>query len=256
MINILDAGNRYKAAGMHFGLSMGVAILAALVVFGLWYPWPYRQMSGGQQLFLMIVSIDLILGPLLTLAVFTPRKRRKVMFGDLVVIVALQLCALAYGLHIVHVARPVALVFEGERFRTVSDNDVVHKELPNALVAVKNLSLSGPVVLGTRVPANEIEKIKSIEWAMEGIDIGRRPSFWQPYSQSVAAALAKARPLSALYKQYPASRTIIDEAAARSGRKPEQLKFLPVVSMRGDWSALLDAQSGDVVGFVPIEGFF
>src|SRR5947209_6892165 len=108
MINILDAGNRFKASGMHLAWSAGAATLAALLVFAVWYPWPYRQMSGGQQLFLLVVSVDLILGPLLTLTVFNPRKPRKVLLRDLVIIVAFQLSALMYGLHTVYVARPVA----------------------------------------------------------------------------------------------------------------------------------------------------
>ena len=157
MINILDARNRYKAAGIHFGWSACVGLLAALMVFAVWYPWPYREMSGGQQLFLMIVSIDLVLGPLLTLAVFNPRKLRTVMFRDLAVIVTVQLSALVYGLHVVHIARPVALVYEGTRFRTVSDVDVVHEELSAAPVELKRLSLSGPLVLATREPKDEKE---------------------------------------------------------------------------------------------------
>jgi hypothetical protein len=256
MVNILDAGNRYKAAGMHLAWSACVAIVAALMVFALWYPWPYRELSGGQELFLLVVSVDIVMGPLLTLAVFNPEKARKVMFRDLAVIVAFQLGALAYGLHTVYIARPVALVLENARFRVISYADVAHEELEKADVEVRSLSLSGPLVMGTREPKDQTEKINSVELALNGVDIGQRPSFWQPYSRSAQTALKQARPVAGLYQYYKNSGPLLDQAVARTGRPAAQLKFLPVISFRGDWSALLDAQSGEVVGFVPLEGFF
>jgi hypothetical protein len=256
MANILDAENRNKAAGIHLFWSMGVAIVAAVMVFALWYPWPYRHLAGGQQLFLLVVGVDLVMGPVLTWSVFKRSKPRRVMFYDLAVIVALQLAALGYGLHTVYIARPIALVYEGTRFRVVSHADVVREELPLAPVALNTLSLSGPVVLGTRSPKDEVERVKSIELAMAGIDVGRRPSFWQAYAASAAEAAQKARPMALLYQHYPQSKELIDQAVAQTGQSAGQLKFIPVISMRGDWSILLDAKSGAVAGFVPLEGFF
>ena len=62
--------DRLKASGIHLILSLIIAALAALLVFGIWYPYPYREISGGRELFLLVVSVVVILGPLITLAVF------------------------------------------------------------------------------------------------------------------------------------------------------------------------------------------
>ena len=67
---------------------------------------------------------------------------------------------------------------------------------------------------------------------------------------------AIARPLALLSKHYPNSAELIDQAVAKSGRSADQLKFMPIISLRGDWSILLDAQTGEAVSFVPLEGFF
>ena len=48
--------------------------MAAGLVFALWYPYPYREISGGRELFLIVVAVDVIMGPLLTLAVFNRSK--------------------------------------------------------------------------------------------------------------------------------------------------------------------------------------
>ena len=65
-----------KAASWHVLCSVGVALLAAAVVFGLWYPFPYRDLSGGRELFFLVVAVDVVCGPLLTLVLFNPAKPR------------------------------------------------------------------------------------------------------------------------------------------------------------------------------------
>ena len=74
---------RLKAAGIHLGLSLVVALLAAGLVFGLWYPMPFREISGGRELFLLIVAVDVVIGPVITLAVFDRRKRWRELRRDL-----------------------------------------------------------------------------------------------------------------------------------------------------------------------------
>ena len=64
--------SRIKAASIHFGLSVLLAVLAAFLVFIVWYPYPYRDISGGRDLFLLVVVVDVVMGPLLTLTVFNP----------------------------------------------------------------------------------------------------------------------------------------------------------------------------------------
>jgi len=91
-----------------------------------------------------------VMGPLLTLVVFDRRKPRTALVRDLTIIAVLQLAALAYGLHTVYIARPVALVYEGGRFRLVTANDVREEELPNAPQAYRTLPLNGPLVPGTQ----------------------------------------------------------------------------------------------------------
>ena len=52
---------RLKASGIHFGISLTIALMAALLVFVVWYPYPYREISGGRELFFIVVTVDVIL---------------------------------------------------------------------------------------------------------------------------------------------------------------------------------------------------
>ena len=72
-----------KAAGCHLGLSVLVAVGVAVVVLGLWFPYPFRALSGGQHLFWIIVGVDVVCGPLLTTVLFNPAKSRRELTLDL-----------------------------------------------------------------------------------------------------------------------------------------------------------------------------
>ena len=103
--------DRLRASAIHLAISLGIAALAALLVFALWYPYPYREISGGRALFLILVSVDVIIGPLITLAVFNRAKPAKELRRDLASGGLIQLAALAYGLWTMFLARPVRRVF-------------------------------------------------------------------------------------------------------------------------------------------------
>lgn len=245
---------RARASALHFCLSLVVAALGALLVFGLWYPWPYRVISGGQELFLLLTSVDVVLGPLLTFAVFDPAKGRRHLQRDLAVIVVLQLAALAYGLHTVYQVRPVALVFEVDRFRVVTANDVYLPDLPKAAEQFQRLPLTGPWVLGARAMRDGRESTEALIKGFEGFDVGQRPIFWQPFELSKADALEKARPLATLVSRYPDRVTVIEAEMRGVGVRVEDAKFLPVIARR-DWVAVLTAK-GDLATFLPLDGFF
>src|SRR6186713_1890973 len=172
---------RLLAAGIHLGLSVLVAGLAAGLVFGVWYPYPYREISGGRELFLIVVAVDVILGPLLTLTVFDIKKPIKGLRRDLAVIAALQFAALGYGMWTVAVARPVHLVFEIDRFRVVHAIDVPEDELKQAPAGLERLPLAGPTLLSLREFASGTESFDATMAAMQGVSLSARPGLWQSY---------------------------------------------------------------------------
>jgi hypothetical protein len=255
MLQRLDFRRRARAAGIHLVISAAVAAMAAALVFGLWYPGLYRLASGGRDLFLLVTSSDVILGPLLTFAVFNLTKGWKHLRRDLAIIGAIQVAALVYGLHTVYLARPVAMVFEVDRFRVIVAADVYEPELPKAPPAYRTLPLTGPWLLGTRAPKAGDEHTDAIFMGVQGIDRANRPLFWQAYGESAAQALARARPVQVLLEKYPAQEGLIGEALKQLRLAESDAKFLPVVARGGDWVAILD-RAGNPVQYLPVDGFF
>lgn len=254
LVPALDLKRRARAAGIHLLVSLVVAGLAAMLVFGLWYPGAYRNLSGGRELFLLITTVDVILGPLLTFVVFDLRKGWPHVRRDLAIIGCIQLVALIYGLHTVYVARPVAMVFEVDRFRVVTANDVHEPDLPKAKPEYQSMPLTGPWLLGARAIQPGDERNDALFLGLEGVDIGMRPNFWQPYEQSRAEVLKAARPISLLLKKYPERSESIRQRLANLGEQEQQTMFVPVLA-RGDWVALIRAD-GSVMDFENVDGFF
>ena len=57
MINIRNI-SRFKAAGIHLGISAAVALGSLVTMLVLWYPPPYFKVMGGNELILLIVGVD------------------------------------------------------------------------------------------------------------------------------------------------------------------------------------------------------
>ena len=156
MANFKD---RFRAAGIHFAASLAIAAAAGLLVFGIWFPYPYREISGGRELFTLVVSVDVILGPLITFAIFNRQKPWTELRRDLAIVVAIQLAGLVYGLWTVSMARPVHLVFEIDRFRVIHAVDVPPDMVQMAPADVDPLPLAGPTLLSTRSFRSEAERV-------------------------------------------------------------------------------------------------
>ena len=109
--------------GSHLLVSLLVAVVSLLVVFGVWYPSPLDAGLGVASIFMLLLCIDVVIGPLLTLVV--ARQGKKTLKADLAVIALLQVTALAYGLYTVAQGRPVWLVYDHNRFEVVQAYEAV-----------------------------------------------------------------------------------------------------------------------------------
>ena len=247
---------RGRAAGIHLGLSAIVALLAAVVVFLVWYPYPYREISGGRDLFLLVVSVDVVLGPLITFAVFNRAKPRAELRRDLAVVALLQLAGLAYGLWTVHLARPVHTVFEFDRFRVVHLADVPVDMMDRVPSGIDAAPLWGPTLLSLRPFADAKEKFDATMAALGGVDLAARPDLWQPYDAGRADVLRAAKPVDELLARFPDRAAGIQAALQQAGRSAAETAYLPMISRKAvAWTVLLDARNADVIGYLPLDSF-
>jgi len=251
-----DWRDRARAAGVHLGASVVVALLAALLVFELWYPYPYRELSGGRELFMLVVGVDVVLGPLVTFAIFDRAKPRSSLVRDLACVAFLQLAGLAYGLWSVHIARPVHMVFEIDRFRVVHQADIPVDLEGRAPAGIEVAPLGGPTLLAVRPFASEQEKFQATMVALKGIPLAARPDLWQTYEAAKPRVLAAARPVSELRSRFTARSADIDAVLEKAGHDAAHASYLPVVARKAQaWTVLLDSGTAEVIGYLPLDSF-
>lgn len=245
----------FMAAGVHFGLSLVIAVLAATLVFSLWYPFPYRELSGGRELFLLVVMVDVVSGPLLTIVLFNPAKPRAELWRDLGLVALIQLCALGYGLWTVWEARPLFLVQEIDRFKVIAAPDLRGASTAGLPAALQPHWWTGPLTVAIREPKDAKERQRVMfESVQGGRDYAERPEFYLPYESAAALkSLQRAKPLAVFLQKQPDQQEAARKLAREKGADLAQWLFLPVVA-RQDWVAVLDKQ-GQIQGFLRGDGF-
>jgi hypothetical protein len=250
--NISSFPARLKATALHLACSAFLISAIAALVFGLWYPGPYRELAGGGRLFWLIAGVDLVMGPLLTLVVFNTQKKRAELARDVGLIAVLQVLALAYGVWTMAAARPVHQVFEVDLFRVVTANAVATQELQRAPQALRRLPLTGPTVIGVVKPTDPKALFEAMMLGAQGTHLASLPPYWVPYEQLRGEALRRSKSLDVLKPRNAAETQALAQAVQATGLPVQRLRWLPLVSARASWVALLDEQ-GQVVGQAAVD---
>ncbi len=247
---------RGQAAGWHMIASIAVASTAAFLVFGVWYPHPYDVLAGGSDLFRLVVTVDVVMGPLLTFVVFDRSKPKRELWRDLLVIVFLQLAALGYGLRTVYLARPVYLVHEVDRFRVVSAPDVDPVDLAQATESFRELPRYGVRVIGVRPSRDGAETLRALESALAGKDLAVTPQRWQELDDGNRQEIRqKASSIAFLRSRAGPSLPALERVIRDSGVPSEHLIAMPLVGRQDDWCVVIDGRDVRILAYLPINLF-
>jgi len=243
------AFSRWHAAGIHLLISASIATVAISIILGVWFPGPLFEAAGGLGLLYLLVGVDVVLGPLLTLIVF--KSGKPGMKFDLAVIGTVQLAALIYGCSVVFLARPAFMVFVKDRFELVSVVELDAAEVAKAKYPeFRSFSWTGPKLAAADLPTDPAGRQKFIELAMSGVDVQSFPEYYVPYAERRAQVLAAAMSLEKLRKDEPVSAKPVDAWLAASGTKESDVRAL-LLRTRFAWVVvLIDPKTAEPVKLV------
>ena len=252
MTTITTTGmSRWRASGIHLLISAALAVVTLILLLKVWYPPPLFTAEGGNDLLFILIGVDVVIGPLITLIIFKVGKPRLRM--DLTVIALLQLGALVYGGYVMFVARPVFVVLVVDLFETVRANDLDSADIAQARRPdYQSLSLSGPVMVAVDMP-KDMATLKALiaDSLKGGKGVQHLPKYYVPYAESRTKALGQSRPLDTLLKGDAKFSRQLEKHIAETGRKAADLKYLPLQTRRGWGAVLVDAKTGDMVKLLP-----
>lgn len=240
--------SRWKAAGIHLCISVFIAfaVIAAMLLF--WYPAPYFDAMGGSGLLLLVVGVDVVLGPLITLIIFNTKK--KSLKFDLLFVVVIQVAALAYGVSTMFQARPVYTVFNKDRFDVVIAADISDKERAKGTnEAYKSSPLTGPAIVAMKIP-DDIKEVQRM--ITSGVDVRAFTQYYETYTTQAKAAAAGSRSFAQVLKSSPQSAEKIKGFLAENKLEESKVGFLPLYTRNLDMTVILDRESGKILAFAPI----
>lgn len=242
---------RWKAAGIHLGISVVVGLIAFSLLYFVYYPQPYFAAAGADKLVLILLGVDVVLGPLLTLVVF--KSGKKTLKFDLATIAGLQLAALVYGLHIMWFARPAFLLAVIDRIEIVYANTIEADKFAQAEFAqFKADPLFGPIRGVTRRPLPGPEQEEILTASFNGADIQLFPRYFQARtSESFRKFLTNAKAPEALPKH--TAKAIAAYLAAHP--YPEKVVGVPMKGRVDDYTVLLDAKTGEEIVALPVSAW-
>jgi len=233
---------RFKASGKASGIHLSLSVLAFLIVLYfivfLWYPNPHFSASGGWQGVRIMLFVDIVLGPLLTLLIFSPEKSIEAILFDLTVIGTIQISAFIWGLSIVYGQRPLAISFWEGRFYPITIENLKTGDVKPE--QMKELSHQHPAVVYSRKPETD-EEMAGV--AMLGY-------LYFPIEEHIGelfeASLAN---LSVIDDAFQTSKTHWLE---KTGMNEKDLTFITFVGRYGNAILILD-RKGELLGSIAAE---
>jgi len=242
--------SRWRASGIHLLLSALVGIAVLLLLFFVWYPGPLFRAAGGEKLLLLIVGIDIIAGPLLTLIVFDTKKK-SIKF-DLAVIGLIQAGFLAYGLMTMTVSRPAFIAFAVDRYMVVAANAISDEDLAAAAEPeFRSVGWTGPRFVYVEMPTDSDEQMLLVDSALAGKDVESFPKYYRRHDEHTAKVVARAWTLSLLHGLDQQIDARIAELEGEHGA--EQIAFLPLRTKLAEMSLVISKSDATPLAYLDID---
>jgi hypothetical protein len=181
---------RLKAFALHLLGSAGALTLVLGALYLGWYRWPGWYLSSVLHVVGIVVMVDLVVGPTLTLIVSNPVKSRRLLTRDIAIIVTVQLAALVYGSTTLWSGRPLYYAFSVNSLECVQASDIDASEV--ALALRQNPSLaphwySLPRWIWAPLPDNPDEALGIVNSVSlgGGKDVTDMPRYFKPWEQGL-----------------------------------------------------------------------
>ncbi|ENU86774.1 TfpX/TfpZ family type IV pilin accessory protein [Acinetobacter sp. CIP 102129] len=237
---------RLKFFLSHFAISCIIALAVMLLVFFVWYPSPLATAVGVTHIFLMLLAIDVIIGPVLGFIVY--KEGKKTLKMDLSIIITLQLCALVYGIYSIEQGRPVWIAYYVNGFELIRKNEMLEDGIQKALPPYQHPSWFQPQYVGVEFAKDSKTRNDDMfTEVMSGISLAQKPERYVPLDKVKKQIQQHAQNLDALNQ-------FNDKASVEKtlSKYPQATAFIPLKANAVDMTVLINKEKGEVVKIVDL----
>jgi len=241
--------SRFQAFAIHLLLSSAILGSFLAFVFLVWYPHPFFIVEGLSDIIWVLVGVDVVLGPALTLVVFKTGKPG--LKRDLSIIAAIQIAGFIYGAQTFYSARPAFAVFYDSDYFDVIPASTV-KDISKLDPSLNHSTLGGPSFVIVDAPT-ELDDLKIILEDMKngGPSIHLRPEYYRPLKGHISKKFKLSEDLNKL-QQIPANEAALGQFKAKYGDQIKDFAYFRITGSLTSRLLVIDRKSEMVVDSIGI----
>jgi hypothetical protein len=149
----------------------------------------------------------------------------------------------------------VYIVHTGQTFDVATANELTEEAMAEGAPGYRTVPLTGPRIVGARMPDDRAEREKLMFQVMRGVDLPQVPKYYRPYEETKLEAARQALPLADLRAKRPAAAADIDAAVRKAGRPEAEVRYLPLRARMGSGTVIVDGATGDIVTMLAVDPF-
>ena len=223
---------RLKAFSLHLLSSATVLTLILGSLYFGWYRWPGWHLTDVTRVVFVMVCVDVVLGPTLTLIIANKNKPHRELVRDIGIIVVVQLCALIYGSVSLWSGRPLYYAFSENVLQLVQAYDIDAAEAEAGRRQNPGLAphwYSLPRWIWAPLPQDAEESRKIVTSAVTGgEDVISMPKYFKPWEDGLPSLRSRLKKVDDVAYFAKSEKARLKERMKAAGLPDDQLNTMPL----------------------------
>jgi hypothetical protein len=238
---------RLKAFGTHL-LCSALALTLVLGALHLgWYHWPGWHLTEALHLIVVMVGVDVVIGPLITLIVANPGKPGRELARDIALIVTVQLVALGYGAMTLWQGRPLYYAFSVNCLQVVQASDIDPQQARIARdqkLALAPHWYSVPRWIWAPFPKDKALADKIFEGLMQGgYDIVGYPQYYKTWQEGAPELRTQLTTVKDIKFFSPQQKALLEKRMQAAGLPTDQANCIALTGRGTSLLAVMDPKN-------------
>lgn len=246
----LRESGRFTAAGIHLAISATLVAGLVAVLLLHYFPMPYLYFDGGWKVLQVLVVVDLVLGPALTLLVY--RRGKPKLLRDLALIAAMQAGAFAYGAGTLIVHRTSFLVLFDSTFYAISMPQAKTGSFDRERIEAMHAGVAAPIFVELALPRDGRGPARANDTARTlDVAIVQLGDYYRPLGPADAELIRRSgRSLAAVSGGDPVIERDLAKFREKRGGDLSGLAFIPMIGRDNVTMGVFDAKTGALVDWL------
>lgn len=177
---------RVKLALRNLFISQAIIFIFLIFAYFIWFPYSFIILKEFYKTAILLIIVDLVLGPLLVLLVY--KENKKHLRFDINILLLIQITAFAFGAYSLYLKHPVYAVFTIDRFTLVNAANANSEKI--RFNTLKSSLFSKTKIAVAKMPVKIEERNALVLGVLNGeVDLDQRAEYYEPYDLHIKSVI-------------------------------------------------------------------